>query len=101
MLAQRWETAPFRSEKLTRYAKGQSCVCCGACDGTVVLAHLPTMGISDGGSSKCDDFWGAHLCLRCHQLADGAEKRADIFWRAQMVARTLGRVFRNGKAKIT
>lgn len=100
MLAQRWEIAPFRSQKLRDYANGQSCVCCGSV-GTTVLAHLPTMGISDGGSSKCDDFWAAHLCYDCHQLADGEEKRADVFWRAQMVARTLARIFRNGKAKIT
>jgi hypothetical protein len=83
----------FVSQKLRDSARDETCVNCGATDGTVVLAHLPMMGIADGGSSKCDDFWAAFLCGICHSLADGSEKRRDVFWRSQMVARTLRRLF--------
>lgn len=102
MLAQRWEIAPFRSEKLTRYAEGQSCVNCGTCDGTVVHAHLAWPGIADKGmSTKCSDYWGAHLCFRCHHEADLGKYQTDLEWRTQMVAKTLDRIFKNGKARIT
>lgn len=100
MLTQRWEVAPFRSEKLRAYANGQACVCCGAQDGTVVLAHLPMQGISPGGSSKCDDFVSAFLCGRCHHEADHGEYRTDVFWRYQMNVRTLKRLFVNGKVRV-
>lgn len=82
---------PWRSEWWTRQADGQSCVCCGAQDKTVVLAHLPMMGVSQGGFSKCDDFWGADLCRRCHDLADSEHYRQDVYWRSLMLKRTLRR----------
>lgn len=101
MLAQRWETAPYRSEKLKRAAEGKSCVACDADDGTTITAHLPTAGISDAGKGiKCDDFWSAHLCSRCHFEADEGKYRNDVFWRAQMVARTMRRNFKNGKVRV-
>lgn len=97
---QRWETSPVRSEKLTQAAKGQSCVACNAEDGTIVLAHLATSGIADRGTgTKCDDFWGAHLCHRCHYEADHGIYVDDLFWRTQMVAKTLRRLFKNGKLR--
>jgi len=97
MLAQRWEIAPFRSQKLKDAARDQSCVNCGANDGTVVLAHLAWPGVADRGmSSKCDDWAGAHLCMRCHTAADSGEYQTDFFWRTQMTYRTLRRLFNQG-----
>lgn len=81
----------FKSQKLRDAARDEACVNCGAV-GTSVLAHLPYMGISDGGSSKCDDFVSAFLCVTCHHEADHGEKRRDIFWRYQMNVRTLRRM---------
>ena len=88
---------PFRSKALTNAARGQSCVNCGAEDGTVVHAHLAWPGIAPRGMSmKCDDFWGAHLCYRCHQSADSGEFHTDLFWRTMIVRRTLWRLFDQG-----
>lgn len=91
---------PFRSEKLRKSANGETCVNCNAQDGTVVLAHLPMMGIADGGSSKCDDWCAAYLCMKCHQMADHGEMRRDAFWRYQMNARTLRRMFQKGVLRV-
>lgn len=97
MMLQKWETAAIRSPALRESAKNQSCVACGVDDGTIVSAHLAIAGIADRGTGyKCDDFWIAHLCARCHTAADSGEYQQDVFWRAQMVARTLRRLFHQG-----
>jgi hypothetical protein len=83
----------FKSQKLRDSANGETCVNCDTQDGTVVLAHLPMMGIADGGSSKCDDFVSAYLCSRCHGLADGGPGRRDVMWRYQINVKTLRRMF--------
>lgn len=88
----------YVSPKMRKSAKDESCVNCGTMDGTVVLAHLPMMGIADGGSSKCDDFVSAYLCRECHESTDG-ERRRDVFWRYQMNVRTLRRMFERGVIK--
>jgi hypothetical protein len=74
---------------------------CGAQDDTVVLAHMPNYGITEtqGQSRRCDDFWAAHLCVRCHELADSGPYRRDHMWRARMVYRTLRRLFADGILK--
>jgi hypothetical protein len=89
----------FKSPKLRDSARDETCVNCGIQDGTVVLAHLPMMGIADGGSSKCDDFVSAYLCGRCHHDADHGSKRRDVFWRYQVNVRTLRRMFEKGAIK--
>lgn len=88
----------FKSQKLRDSARDETCVSCWKQDGTVVLAHLPMMGIADGGSSKCDDFVSAYLCKVCHDSTDG-ERRRDVFWRYQMNVRTLRRMFERGVIK--
>jgi hypothetical protein len=89
-----------RSQKLRDAARDQSCVNCGTCDGTVVMAHLAWPGVADRGMGhKGDDFWSAHLCHRCHASADSGEFHLDFFWRTQMVARTLRRLFDKGIVK--
>lgn len=70
---------PFRSKALRQGACGQSCIACGADDGTIVLAHR-----NEGKASmlKVDDFLALELCLRCHANYDQgrdmtqAERRA-------------------------
>jgi hypothetical protein len=90
----------FRSDKLRKAARDQSCVNCGAEDGTTVMAHLAWPGIAERGMGhKCHDFWSAHLCHRCHTAADSGAFHADFFWRTQMVARTIARLFDKGVIK--
>lgn len=89
----------FKSQKLRDSARDEICVNCNAQDGTVVLAHLPMMGIAAGGSSKCDDFVSAYLCGRCHHEADHGPKRRDVFWRYQVNVATLRRMFERGVIK--
>ena len=90
----------YRSDKLRKAARDQSCVNCGAEDGTTVMAHLAWPGIAERGMGhKCHDFWSAHLCHRCHTAADSGAFHADFFWRTQMVARTIARLFDKGVIK--
>jgi len=79
--------------KLRRLAKGQSCVMCGADDGTIVLAHLPYR--NSGMGMKAPDVCGAHLCFRCHNEADGP-RRMDHEWRFLALSRTLERLWKAG-----
>lgn len=61
------------SKAYTDGAKGQSCVRCGADDGTVVSAHYSGMWankIGKGAGLKADDFAVADLCERCHRHFD-------------------------------
>jgi len=58
---------------LRDFARDQSCVACGARDGTVVLAHYfgPRRHSYGGGiGHKGHDAVGAHLCARCHADMD-------------------------------
>jgi hypothetical protein len=92
----------YRSRPLLDLACGQSCVNCGADDGTIVAAHLAWPGVADRGiGHKCDDFWCAWLCRRCHESADSGEFHRDFFWRTQMVARTLRRLFVLGHLQVS
>lgn len=60
----------FRSRKLLDLARGESCVNCGAEDGTIVAAHsnLPEHG--KGQSLKSHDCYVAFLCVKCHAWLD-------------------------------
>lgn len=58
---------------LRQLARDESCVRCGAQDGTVVLAHYTGMRrLSYGGGFgiKVSDAVGAYLCASCHRHMD-------------------------------
>ena len=64
---------PIRSKKLLRGAKDQSCVNCGARDGTVVAAHytgLRSYSFGKGRGIKPHDLCIADLCASCHNKFD-------------------------------
>ncbi len=84
------KSKPLRSKKLRDFARGQSCVRCGADDGTIVGAHLAEQGWC-GRGIKCGDDRIAHLCRRCHELLDSAGRR---WWKARdmLVQKTMQRV---------
>jgi len=63
--------------KLRNAARDQSCVACGAQDGTVVLAHYfgPRRHAYGGGMGrKGNDLIAAHLCARCHLEMDTSSR---------------------------
>jgi ribosomal protein S27AE len=63
-----------RSAKYLQAAKDQSCVNCGAADGTVVAAHYQGMrshSFGKGTGHKVGDLFVADLCNSCHSSFDG------------------------------
>ena len=55
--------------KLTKTAKGKSCVVCGVEDGSVVAAHYcgpRQLSLGKGRAVKAHDLDSAELCHRCH-----------------------------------
>lgn len=67
----------FRSKALTDAARDQTCVNCGACDGTIVHAHSNEGRDGKGGAQKAHDCFGAWLCARCHDWADHGNAPRD------------------------
>lgn len=70
-----------RSKALTQSARDESCVRCGAVDGTIVWAHSNEMAHGKGKSIKAHDLLGNYLCFKCHSWYDSGsatreEKRA-------------------------
>jgi len=69
----------FKSANLQRMANGQSCVACGADDGSTVLAHRNEYKARASGI----DVWALELCARCHANYDqgGAtrQEKRDFF----------------------
>ena len=66
---------------LRAFARDQSCVRCGADDGTVVLAHYTGIrqhSLGKGRGIKCSDIAGAHLCHACHLFFDNPTERKSI-----------------------
>lgn len=64
-------------------AMDQSCVRCGAQDGTVVLAHYfgPRRFAYGGGMGhKGHDAVGARLCMVCHRFMDTESRRKEDKW---------------------
>lgn len=58
---------------MRKAAKGQSCVRCGANDGTVVFAHYSggySLRLGNGMGTKSNDLCGADLCYACHTEFD-------------------------------
>ena len=77
----------IRSKKMLDGAKCQSCVNCGAADGTVVAAHYTGMRshrFGKGTGHKPHDLCIADLCHKCHHAFDVAfdgstfEKKVDL-----------------------
>lgn len=67
--------------KITEAARGESCVRCGARDGTVVLAHYTgwrQAAFGKGRGCKGSDLIGAHLCMDCHEYFDRPAARKSI-----------------------
>ncbi len=88
----------YISKRLRRAAEGQSCVWCGAEDGTVVLAHLPSWiyGQGSGVGQKTHDWLGGHLCAICHKQFDEGPYRTDTDARMKALCLTLERLFEQG-----
>jgi hypothetical protein len=88
-------------------ARDQSCVACGARDGTVVLAHYfgPRRHSYGGGMShKGHDLIGAHLCATCHTDMDRNQRSKGNRWEVSEIflhycALTLIRLWDQGKLK--
>lgn len=64
------KTEAIRDRKLLDFAKGQSCVNCGAEDWTVVAAHANRAKLGKGTGRKSFDVFHAHLCMSCHSWLD-------------------------------
>lgn len=90
----------LRVPKLLRLANGESCVMCGAEDGTIVWAHSNLGEHGKGKSIKAHDPMGAFLCFECHTELDQGNKldraeRRDLMLTA--IARTHLRLWLSGK----
>ena len=64
----------YRNKKLTASAKHESCVACGANDGTIVWAHSNSQKHGKGMGIKAHDVFGAYLCHKCHARYDSNDK---------------------------
>jgi len=60
----------YRNAKLKASAKHESCVSCGANEGTIVWAHSNSQRHGKGMGIKAHDLFGAYLCHNCHSLYD-------------------------------
>jgi hypothetical protein len=60
----------YRNKKLTQSAKYESCVSCGANDGTIVWAHSNESFHGKGTGTKAHDLFGAFFCFKCHSSYD-------------------------------
>jgi hypothetical protein len=65
----------YRNKKLRDSAKHESCVSCGANDGTIVWAHSNSSRHGKGAGLKAHDLFGAYLCYRCHTNYDGHSQK--------------------------
>jgi len=63
----------YRNAKLKASAKHESCVSCGANDGTVVWAHSNSQRHGKGMGIKAHDLFGAYLCHKCHSAYDAGQ----------------------------
>lgn len=70
----------IRSKPMLDAARDESCVVCGARDGTVVAAHYTGMrahALGKGTGCKPHDLFIADLCHRCHTKFDQHDKSID------------------------
>jgi hypothetical protein len=64
-------------------ARDQSCVRCGAHDGTVVGAHYTgarRLAFGGGLGRKVHDLCIAHLCAKCHSEMDCTSRDKETKW---------------------
>lgn len=93
----------YRNPKLTRLAKGQPCVSCGAQDGTVIWAHSNLLEHGKGKGIKAHDAAGMFLCHKCHSALDHghdmtrAEKREFTM---QMIVRSHLKLWGEGLVQV-
>ena len=62
---------PWRSPKLLKSAKDQSCIRCGRNDGTVCARHYNGLwqgAYGKGRGQKCSDLLSADFCSQCDQI---------------------------------
>lgn len=59
----------FRSPKLLKAARDQSCVLCGS-TGTTVACHPRSVALGSGTGIKAPDCLAVWCCQRCHDLLD-------------------------------
>jgi hypothetical protein len=85
----------YRNKVLTQSAKNESCVSCGADDGTIVWAHSNSSRHGKGMGIKAHDLFGAYLCHQCHTMYDagwslkGAQKITKTTWFFDMWERSM------------
>lgn len=92
-----------RDAKLLKLARDQSCVSCGAEDGTVVWAHSNLKEHGKGMGLKAHDAMGMFLCSICHHQLDQGfmwtreEKRENtLLW----ICRTHQRLWESGLVRV-
>jgi ferredoxin len=93
----------YRNPALTRLAKGQSCVACGAKDETVVWAHSNLLEHGKGRGIKAHDAAGMLLCARCHAELDqgtGMSRAEKREFTLDMIAKTHMRLWESGLVEV-
>lgn len=89
----------YRSPKLLKAARDQSCAICGSV-GTTVPAHANSVALGKGTGIKAPDFYHAHMCQVCHDLYDGRRGKLTKAEKEEMwimaYLRTVKRWFENG-----
>lgn len=82
------EHMSFRSRKLIRSAKGQSCVLggfgFGPCQGDTVSAHINSVELGSGTGIKAPDCFIMYLCQHHHDVYDGRKGRISKEEKAAM-----------------
>ena len=89
---------------LREAARDQSCVRCGAEDGTVVGAHYTgarRLDYGGGFGRKVSDVCIAHLCARCHYEMDNLSRNKEQKWEhseefQHLILKTLIRLWDQG-----
>lgn len=83
------KTAPYKSDKLRRFARGQTCTLqmpwCNHNPETTVLCHVRMFGAA-GMGQKPHDFLAFHACSECHRRERDAGH--DDILRAMMLTQT-------------
>lgn len=91
----------YRNKKLRESARDESCVACGAQDGTIVWCHSNQGAFGKGMGMKASDAAGWLGCARCHAEHDQGgkpreQRRADEF---EWIAKSLVRMIEKGVLK--
>lgn len=84
----------YRNKKLKQSAKHESCVSCGADDGTIVWAHSNSQKHGKGMGIKAHDLFGCYLCHKCHLIYDighpsGYQTDKKLDWFLEMWERSM------------